>query len=338
MEPNGIESVQPARGESSRTGQFLRKVVVPVNSHSSIRSSISSVRDQSSEYDTPATSVAVTPAESYVKEGLTGQRSAKSTKTSLPKMRYETLATRKRKRAEEDELMEADDRLAQTLQEEEYEEQPAHSGPKYRKRARVEDSEDEEPFSSSAPNDSLTPALLRSRKARPASKFPLRTRDSDEGGSEEVTDVSIKAKAPKPNKAKITRRMALPSRAARDSAKKSLQDAEMRQIVDSEDSILSDNLSDVSLFASDLDSDAFQASGDSDDDVAESAEEFVNTMNAGARMAAVSATPVSAVATSRRRRRAPATQTTNPNRSRRRLRGFEDRVCSRTFNIYLTSN
>ena len=89
--------------------QVLKKVVIPVNGRPSTASSLSSIHDHSSEYNTPGTSAVVTPAESLVRE----ERSLKRLSSSHPKRPF----MGKRKRLEVDELMEADARLAQELQE-----------------------------------------------------------------------------------------------------------------------------------------------------------------------------------------------------------------------------
>lgn len=264
---------------------------MPANSGSSIHSSLSSLRDQSSENDTPATSIAVTPAESSIKGDSVGRRSAHLHKNYYSGMNYETSVKGKRKRAEEDELMEADARLARALQETEYEDLPAHSSVARRKRGRVQDSEDDEPFSSSAPMTSSTPAVSRSEK----SKTP---------------GVTL-----------------LPSRAARASANKSLKNSNVQRIFDSEDSDASDLLSDVSLFATDMGSDALEASGDSDEDASEVAELSDNAASAAGGMVAPPPAPASRMSAARRRRMAPVTQTANANRNRRHWRrGIEDRV------------
>ena len=98
--------------------QIAKKVVIP--STSSVASPLSSLLDPSSEHDTPATSLAVTPAESIAKIDWARTRSSVSSKTL-----YNTSASKKkRKRLEQEDLMEADARLAQALQTEEYQAQP----------------------------------------------------------------------------------------------------------------------------------------------------------------------------------------------------------------------
>ena len=106
------------RGRQSAR-QIAESVAIP--STSSVASSLSSVRNQSSDHETPATSLAVTPAESIAKKESARCRSNIPNKALFKS----TMSKTKRKRLEDDDLMEADARLARTLQEEEYEEQPS---------------------------------------------------------------------------------------------------------------------------------------------------------------------------------------------------------------------
>ncbi|KAG8525433.1 uncharacterized protein KY384_009077 [Bacidia gigantensis] len=103
------------------TPQIMKNVIIPA-SRSSLGSSLSSVRGLSSESDlTPATSVAVTPVESVSR--------------SIPKG--------KRKRTAEDDLVEADERLAFALQQDEWSVDAANKSVSTRHPFQVTDSDDE---------------------------------------------------------------------------------------------------------------------------------------------------------------------------------------------------
>ena len=319
--------------------QVLQKVVVPIKGRSSKGSSLSSVRDQSSEYETPATSVAVTPAEYPIKKEFTSQGSANSRRKSLSNMNGRAPAKGKRKRTKEDEFLEADALLAQNIQEEEYEEQKAPIELRKGKRKGIQDSEDDEPFSSSAPK-TLAPTMSSSRRFKSLTKIPLQSRLSCEQHSGDAfafafdDDESISTEIPKPKKAKATSLTALPSRIVRDSARLSLEKAEIQRVLDSEDSDLSMDLSDVSLFASGLDSDAFEESGTSDEDFDQSAHSRSNATASTPGMARVSMASAIASTAVRRRSRDRATRTANASRHRRRLQGVEDRVSSK--NLFMS--
>ena len=184
------------------TAQVLKKVVIPA-SRSSLGSSLSSLLDQSSDGDTPETSVAVTPAESVPTRGRTHPvASIGLTQSSLSKG--------KRRRTAEDDLIEADEMLAQTLQEQEWEEGlPRKSAPK-RQRAVVFNSDDDDTSASinvsgieKSSDDDGTPLMKRrrtieqsrlpSRKARDSAQKLLASRrvlDSEDDDGSELSDVS----------------------------------------------------------------------------------------------------------------------------------------------------
>ncbi|KAK4698036.1 DNA repair protein RAD16, partial [Lecanoromycetidae sp. Uapishka_2] len=209
--------------------QVLRKVVIPMTSRSSVGSSLSSARDQSSEYETPATSAVATPAESLVKGSI-----------SIMPTKWSGILTKgKRKRSQADELIETDALLAQSLQEQEYddEESVVENNSKRARKATVEDSGDE--------LSSLSDVLIES--------------------SIDVDD-SEAPEAPQRRSRKAVQRMSLPSRVARDSARKAMNDKLSHQVIDSEDSGLSDHASDESVFPSGLDSDIFEDSEEGDED------------------------------------------------------------------------
>lgn len=114
-----IMNITPKNGAVNGTSkssvskpQVMKQVVIPASS-SSLGSPLSSDLDQSSQSDTPATSVAATPAE-LLPKSLT-RRSLAPAAGSIPlKLKG------KRKRTAADHLLEADELLAQSLQETEW--------------------------------------------------------------------------------------------------------------------------------------------------------------------------------------------------------------------------
>ena len=315
--------LQSVKGEKKSSAQVLKNVVVPANTRSSLRSSLSSVRDQSTDYDTPATSLAVTPAESLVKEEITDRVPIKIGGSHVT-MNSRISPKGKRKRTADDELFDTDARLAQVLQEEEYEQEQTYSKSRKYKRSRVEDSEDE-PFSSSAPKPGPTPNGFRSRNRGPVPKPRLHAERFSEEYDDDAKDDGTAIEFPRTKNAKMILPNPLPSRAARDTAKKSMKDPNPHQILDSEDDNPSDDLSDLSLFSSEYNSDAFEESGLSseDDEIAEGP-----SITATA-MAVNSTAPVTVPVTANRRRRAPAARNGDFHRSRISRRR-EDRVSRKT--------
>ena len=206
---------------------------------SSVSSILSSRRDQSSEYDTPGTSTVATPAESTMKiEKSFGliMRSKAAAQIQHRRTLPVSGANGKRKREEVDELadatMDADALFARALQEEEYQE--------------------------------VAPSLSRTTKAR---RVVL---DSEEGHSSSdlssdfsASEASIEVNRQRVKRIKSGGRKALPSRAARDSARKSIADKASTGIVDTEDSSLSDFISEFD--SEDLDFEDF--AGEEDDDL-----------------------------------------------------------------------
>ncbi len=295
-----------------RTTKILKAVAIPMGilkidgslrpgrrvattSPSSLSSIGSSVREQSSGYDTPGTS----PAEPAVKRSLSLASLNNSTSTSPPapakvnssiraqQLRSSKLSlnssTSKRKRQEEmieeDEDETADARLARTLQEEEYQGGSL-------KRSKFADQGELGVENSSDESDSLS--SLSSHDA----VIPSR-RDT-----------------------KTIARFSLPTRAARDSAKKSIKEKATITISDTEKS-------DLTRF----DSDEFRTDvSDSEKDEELSEDEIVPT---------VSENQVTvAVATPRRRRRTTTRATASAVRSRRASRpGMSNRVSR--FNVLL---
>jgi len=332
------DSIPLAKGRTTKAPQqVLKKVVVPMNSRSSLGSSLSGVRDQSSEYDTPATSVAVTPAEFLVKDETANRNFGKLSRSNMLDAMTENPTKGKRKRSEKDELIESGTLLAQALQKEEYKmEEPCWSTSKRGRKGRIKDSEDDDPLSSSMAETSTTPAMFRTQGSRPCGQSTFGFRASLEEGSEEEIGDSFIADSPGLKKVKTAQRASLPSRAARDSAKISMKDSCSHQILDSEDSELSGDLSEVSLFASDSESDAFAESGDSDAEVYDALEGSNDATTTASAVATASSNAITAQTTVPRRRRARATRAANPNRVRHRYGGMEDRVGYRYLRLKYT--
>ncbi|KAM0802863.1 hypothetical protein BDR22DRAFT_99995 [Usnea florida] len=132
-----------AKGNISRhPPQVLKEVAIPLGGRSSISSSLSSVRDESSEYDTPGTSTVVTPAESLMKEGRSMKRPSRISSSNLTCHSEESFKG-KRKRMVVDELLEADAILARELQEQEYgKDEQAAAKPMSVRKELIEDSEE----------------------------------------------------------------------------------------------------------------------------------------------------------------------------------------------------
>ncbi len=300
--------------------QVLKGVMIPTNSRTSIGSSLSSVRDQSSGYDTPATSAVATPAESSVKERTLG----------VPLKISGRLDKGKRKRSEADEQLEADAALARSLQEREYDEEP-----KLGRRSRgarqifVNDSDEElddlydtSNLSTANTSDADVPLSKRTESDRLAPFPPPRCHHGDS------LDDNDDEPLPRRKRVKPTLRASLPSRAARASATKTLKDSGSRRILDSDDSELSElseASSDASLFASEVDSDDMEDSDEVGEEDGEGSEEHglgtmagPSTLNANAPI-----TP----AGRRGRRRAPQQNNDRSRRHRRfRNRYFDSRV------------
>ena len=322
--------------------QVLKKVVIPVNGRSSIASSLSSVRDHSSEYDTPGTSVVVTPAESLMKEQRSSTRPSRISSNTpyQPKEPFKG----KRKRLEGDEFMEADALLAQRLQEQEYgEDQDVASRLRGTRNGPIDDSEDSllsDLSREHLPDPDGFPELdipasarptRRRIKALPSQAAPTDIEDDrsqvESLDEDEISETSM----PMKKRVRTNHRTSLPSRAARDSANKSIKDRTSRRILDSEDSDLSNHSDDVSLFSSDVDSDAFEDSEDADEeagDVIGVANSYTTAVTANNPSSAPTVTP-SAGRRGAGRRGAPSAHATNSTRGRRSWqRRVEDRVSS----------
>ena len=321
--------------------QVLKQVVIPAGGCSSVASSPSSSHDPSSEYDTPGTSAVVTPAESLVKMKRSINQSSRLSSSTSSYQPKEPLIG-KRKRLEVDELLEADALLAQDLQIQAYGGgQETASGPNRARDGPVGDSE-ETSFSGSSREHSLDPddflkvgmpTLGRSDRGRSKALLSQMTsKDVDGGWSRNEPldeDESPGIRVPRNKRMKTNPRTSLPSRAARDSANKSIRDRISRENLDSEDSDLSDHSDEPSLFGSDIISDASEDSELSDGEVGV----FTGPTNSLTTAMAVSTTSSaqSAVPATRRLRhgsgRVSSTQAGNATRGRRNWqRGVEDRV------------
>lgn len=190
--------------------QVMKQVVIPASS-SSLGSPLSSDHDQSSQSDTPATSVAVTPAELLPKR-LT-RRSLAPAAESMP------LKTKgKRKRTAADDLLEADELLAQSLQETEWK-----------------------------VDNALTPATKRQRFASKA----LIVEDSSLEGDFSLDESASKADASDSQtsyiQSQIHRESPRSRKATRAAASSKVQRETQRHILDTDESELSD-ISDESAF------------------------------------------------------------------------------------------
>ncbi len=314
--------------------QVLKKVVIPVNVRSSVSSSLSSVVDQSSEYDTPGTSAVATPAGSLVKEERSLKRPNRMS-SNLSSYQPKKSLMGKRKRFEADELMEADALLAQDLQEQEYgKDQEVVSRPKRARNDLIDDSEasllSDLTREHSLDTDDLskinTPSLGRLKRKRPRALQPRLASvhaESSKSEGEYLSEDEISGiPVPGNRRTKANHHASLPSRAARDSANKSIKDRASLGILDSEDSDLSDHSDDVSLFGSDLVSDEFENSENTDGEAIDFAMNSLSTAVA-TRNSLSTSTAISATG----RRGARSTEATNPTRGRRSWqRRVEDRV------------
>ena len=196
--------------------ETLKEVMIPVStfkkprgrplasrSPSSIGTALSSVRDLSTEYDTPDTSTVVTPAESLANGRGSLNRQHKPRRKPLPGVNKTSTASGKRKR-NASKPADDDAALALTLQTQEYnEDHPVTNGKV--SRAPVHDSDDSMDDVSDLSNEGFFPASGSPRK-RP----------------------------------KLNARSSLPSRSAREVANKSIRQETAHQIQDSDESELSD--------------------------------------------------------------------------------------------------
>ena len=214
--------------QDPKTGLYHNRNTLSSRSPAST-ASLSSACERSSGYDTPGTSLAATPAESANKGELLFRVPSKpSSTTPLGRQNLilglsSTGGKRKRKGTIEEpmktDIIDSDAKLASALQAEEYDEDAMiQSKPVYRRRRRVQDSEDD---------------IIG---------------DSD--------DNSVDVDQRKIKKIRVSSR--LPTRAARDSARKSIAQKASLGIADTEDS----DLSAESEYLSELDSMDFDDESD----------------------------------------------------------------------------
>ena len=286
---SGLEQEPPSSGS-----KFLKAVAIPLSnpkkpaarnrqalseSPSTASSALSSYRDHSIEHDTPGTSAAVTPAEFNTDRRKTSLLQGNIAKGLLSKKQGAKCGTpslaaskgkskRKVEEDTEDQVME-DSLLAQQLQEEEYAKTVLKPGfPKSRRaRATILDSEDEV-------DDSI--------KISSEPEIAASTRASSLHDRHKVKRV------------KTVGGISLPSRAARDSARKSIAEKASLVIMDSD----GEDESELSEYDSEVDSELEYS--DMDDE-----EAFVDPTDLAA-AANITAAPET-LPSARRRRRSPHT-------------------------------
>ena len=307
--------------------QVLEKVVVPRQSGTSRTSTLSSDRDHSSEYETPSTSVAATPAETLVNNEYSKRWLSKSMIQTMPPQIYDQFTRGKRKRPQNG-AGGSDVCMAEVLQQGGHEaEQSATPHSKRCKRCLVQDPEDDAPLSGSTAETS--PTILECTTANAhhhsAQMHPSIDRDSDDETINLLESHVLNSK-----KAISGVRTLLPNRAARSITRQSLQSRTMPQVFETDDS----DLSEVSPLDFDMDSDSFDISEESDEDGGD----VLNISNS-----IVTASPTTAgmlvessmdTTITRRRGRATTSRNNNSNRVRLRLRGVEDRVSHRVLYIH----
>ncbi|KAL8908758.1 MAG: hypothetical protein Q9207_000615 [Kuettlingeria erythrocarpa] len=209
-----LERVQQGLNGSSRTSSL------------SITSALSSIIDLSSECGTPGTSVAVTPAESIVKapSRISWQKSKPKKTDLLTKEESNPTGKRKRISSGADALLDEDALLAKALQEEEYakdEVQPIKG--RRRRQALIDDSDED------MENTYETPISL------------VDVSDNESGNLSDLNDRSSTKARPSPRKRrKLAGRLSLPSRPARDEARRSIKEKADAAIQDSDDSATSE--------------------------------------------------------------------------------------------------
>ena len=313
-----VLAMEPSSSSRS-TVKILKEVAIPIKksseheapqSPSSSSSVISSRQDYSIGYDTPGTSAAVTPAEFIAErsksKSLFGGTNMKTLNGAM-RMSAETpssvLSKGKRKRGSEDELrdlMDSDARLAHALQAEEYAE--AEPRAKKGRKLKIEDSEQEAESLSDVPTDFDIESISRS--------------------------TSMQADRQKVKAIKTGSR--LPTRAARDNARKSIADKASLGILDDDDNDAM-NDSELSDYLSDMDSEAVDNSDYDDEGV-------LNPTDIGI-AAAVTGAPSTLPNAGRRRRRqlpmasAQAAQTMpgRPNQWTSRVSTFPSCMCLVTY-------
>ncbi|KAL8687776.1 MAG: hypothetical protein Q9224_005053 [Gallowayella concinna] len=211
-----------------------RAHVITSRSPSSSISALSSIIDQSTDYETPGTSAVVTPAESIGKGRRPFGHRSKVDRGSLLGIADGTTIKGKRKRDSSglSEFVDEDADLARALQEEEY-------------------AEDD----------------WRPSSATRAPKTSVHDTDDEIDVQLKLSKEDSAVLGPSSRKrAKLSGRSSLPSRSAREEAKRSIRRKASQQIQDSDESPLSE----LSEFISEGDSDDFDESEAIEDDVSES--------------------------------------------------------------------
>ncbi|KAL8944561.1 MAG: hypothetical protein Q9216_000364 [Gyalolechia sp. 2 TL-2023] len=274
----------------------LREQPVASRSPSTMGSALSSVRSHSSEYETPGTSAAVTPAESLGKGPRSFSRPSKLSRPSLLGVEEDQAKARgKRKRdfPGANDTLEADAVLAQALQEEEYFENLANP-PKARRTPKV--------FVLDSDDDTDPLSVL------------------SDAGSDGISD---EPESPRRKRPKFNQRSSLPSRSARDNAKRSIRQKAALQIQDSDGESV---LSDLSEFGSEVDLDDLDGDSEAvEDDMVDS---NVTSRAVSVQLAATPATSsrAAARAAARSRGRRPGSSAT---RGVRRWRAMAERLGDR---------
>ena len=269
---------------ASSSPQVLKNVVIPA-SRSSLGSSLSSVHCNTSDSETPATSVAVTPADILPPK----RHIRKLTRTPAP-VPLASSTKSKRKRTAEDDLLDNDELLARTLQEREWVEDITTKTATKRRRRLIQDSSDDD--------------IGASR------------------GESETYQDSSDDDPPFANKGKNVIQNRLPSRAARDSARKAINFKNSRSVQDSEEDDDALELSDISAFTVDQDfSEAFDDSEEAHDNF-----DAVSDMRASASPAEIDTSGQGSTSNATRRSTARGRPARSSNRApRRRWQGTEDR-------------
>ena len=199
--------------KSSVKSKFTRGRACTPNPETISVSSRSTHRDFSNEYETPATSVAVTPAEFVIdKPGQAASSKSLPLRAVSARVGFESPFDNvkgKRKRTALDDELEADQRLAEALQAEEYGERPKLAVTRSRREILVLDSDDDELPLSEPPSDM----------------------DLDQPSDDESIIIDRRAM----KKIKTNAASSLPTRRARDKARTSIAQKASLGIMDSDD-------------------------------------------------------------------------------------------------------
>jgi len=155
-------------------------------SPSTVASSRSTGRGQSSEYDTPMTSAVATPAESMMKGETSIRRRGRPAK-AISLLQKQSLG--KRKRVDEDEI-EADAALAQALQASEYGEIPAKTitGSRNSRRVIKDSDDDDSMLSELSELEAVKDQAPPNKKAKPYKRPPLPTRRARGAARDSLTE------------------------------------------------------------------------------------------------------------------------------------------------------